>query len=172
MFSFGEKGYATKLSSAGLIYKHFGHRILQEVLKGDDGENANEELVSVCYQKLYKGFFEHVDAIDNGIAVSDQAPKYHISTTLSARVGTLNPSWNEPQTSDVVNERFREAMALTCSEFLSHAHSLSHSWWPARSIVQKALDTRKDVHPSGQIILFDQACPWKDHLFELEAKVN
>lgn len=62
--------------------------------------------------------------------------RYHVSTTLSSRVGALNPGWNEEQTPEIMNERFKEAMALTCSEFVSHAQSLSQSWWPARSIVQ------------------------------------
>jgi uncharacterized UPF0160 family protein len=154
------------------VYKHFGHKILQELLKDDDGTAASAEFVDVCYQKLYKGFFEHVDAIDNGIAVSDAPAKYHVSTTLSARVGMLNPDWNEPQTPEIVNARFNEAMALTGSEFLAQVHALKKSWWPARSIVQKAIDTRREVHESGKIIVFDQACPWKDHLFEIESKVR
>ena len=59
-----------------------------------------------------------------------------VSTTLSSRVGSLNPNWNEEQTTEIMNERFKDAMALTCSEFLAHATSLATSWWPARSIVQ------------------------------------
>lgn len=165
-------GYNTKLSSAGLVYKHFGRDILREVLAGDEGTPPTEDFVEVCYHKLYKGFVEHIDAIDNGISVSDEAPRYHVSTTLSSRVGTLNPSWNEEQTNEIMNARFVDAMTLTCTEFLSHAQSLARSWWPARSIVQKALDGRMDVHPSGKIIVLDQACPWKDHLFELEEKMT
>jgi uncharacterized UPF0160 family protein len=26
------------------------------------------------------------------------------------------------------------------------------------------------IHPSGSILVLDQFCPWKDHLFELEAE--
>jgi uncharacterized UPF0160 family protein len=166
-------GYNTRLSSAGLVYKHFGKDILREVLSddGDSTSSPNDEFVDVCFQKLYKGFVEHIDAIDNGISVSaDGAPKYHISTTLSARVGSLNPAWNEEQTSEIMNARFLDAMSLTCSEFISHAQSLSRSWWPARSIVQGALDGRRQVHSSGKIMVLSQACPWKDHLFELEEK--
>ena len=166
------EGYNTKLSSAGLVYKHFGRQILREVLKGDEGTAPSDEFVEVCYHKLYKGFVEHIDAIDNGISVSDAEPRYHVSTTLSARVGHLNPSWNEEQSSDIMNARFVEAMSLTCSEFLSHAQSLAQSWWPARSIVQKSLDERMNVHPSGQIMILDMACPWKDHLFELEENMK
>jgi hypothetical protein len=36
-----------------------------------------------------------VDAIDNGVDQAEGELKYRISTNLSARVGQLNPSWNE-----------------------------------------------------------------------------
>jgi uncharacterized UPF0160 family protein len=86
-----EYGFKTKLSSAGLVYKHFGKAILQELLNsGSFDIDSNSKLVDVCYIKLYKDFMEHIDAIDNGISVSDAEPLYHISTTLSARVGQVN----------------------------------------------------------------------------------
>jgi uncharacterized UPF0160 family protein len=115
---------------------------------------------------------EHVDAIDNGVTVADAELKYHISTTLSARVGNLNPEWNEPQTAEIINDRFRQAMVLTGSEFVSYVHGLARSWWPARSIVQRALDSRHEIDPQGRVIRLAQACPWKDHLFELEEQVS
>ena len=166
------ENYNTKLSSAGLVYKHFGREILKEIITTDDGVVPSDEFVNTCYHKLYKDFMEHIDAIDNGISVSDSAPRYHVSSTLSSRVGMLNPSWNEVQTPDIINDRFFDAMQLTCSEFLLHAHQLVKSWWPARAIVQSALNSRFDVHPSGQIIILDQACPWKDHLFEIEEELK
>ena len=161
-------GYGTKLSSAGLVYKHFGHAILRHCLETND-----EAFVDVCYHKLYKGFMEHIDAIDNGVPIaSDGQPRYHISTSLSARVGTLNPAWNEDQSPELQNAQFVHAMALTGSEFLAAALSLKNHWWPARSIVQSAMDSRLAVHPSGQIIILPSACPWKDHLFEVEAAMG
>jgi uncharacterized UPF0160 family protein len=164
-------GYNTKLSSAGLVYQHFGREILREILI-TDGKPPSEEFVEICFHKLYKGFVEHIDAIDNGIAVGDATPRYHVSTTLSSRVGQLNPEWNEEQTKEIMNARFIDAMTLTCSEFVSSAESLAKSWWPARSIVQSALDDRHNVHPSGKIMMFSQACPWKDHLFEIEENLE
>jgi uncharacterized UPF0160 family protein len=157
-------GYETKLSSAGLIYKHYGRDIIREILGG----KAEDAFVDVCYEKLYKGFMEHIDAIDNGVSIADGVPlKYHVSTSLSSRVGALNPSWNEEQSPEIFNAKFIEAMTLTCTEFVSATKALAEQWWPARSIVQNALDSRFDVHSSGSIIVLSQACPWKDHLFEL-----
>lgn len=162
-------GYNTKLSSAGLIYKHFGHAILREVFSTSDSpEPVTDSFVEIAYQSLYKNFMEHIDAIDNGVTISDGPLKYRISSTLSNRVGQLNPNWNEPQTPEIMNTRFMDAMSLTCSEFVIHACELSKVWWPARSIVQKAVDNRHSIHPSGKIIVLEQFCPWKEHLFDIE----
>jgi uncharacterized UPF0160 family protein len=39
--------------------------------------------------------FKEVDAIDNGVNVSED-PKYHIGTHLSSRVSFYNTPWNAP----------------------------------------------------------------------------
>ena len=160
--------FQTKLSSAGLVFKHFGMQILSEVISPP----YDDDTLRVFYRKVYQDFVEHIDAIDNGIAVSLEPPRYRITTTLSDRVSYLNPSWNEPQTPKIMNERFKAAMSLTCTEFLSYVDYLSVSWWPARSIVINSIKGRYSVHPSGSVIILDQYCPWKDHLLELEAEVR
>ena len=38
---------------------------------------------------------EEIDAIDNGIPQWDEVPRYAMTTNVSARVGYLNPRWNE-----------------------------------------------------------------------------
>ena len=54
--------------------------------------------VDKVYLKVYKSFMESIDAIDNGIGQFDEdagQPRYQLNTHLSARVGNLNPKWNE-----------------------------------------------------------------------------
>ncbi|NXH11215.1 MYG1 protein, partial [Bucco capensis] len=88
-----DKPWRTKLSSAGLVYCHFGSQILAELLQQpEDGP-----VVRALYDKLYENFVEEVDAQDNGIPQAQGEPLYSFSSTLSARVGYLNPRWNEPQ---------------------------------------------------------------------------
>jgi uncharacterized UPF0160 family protein len=165
-------GYNTRLSSAGLVYKHYGREIIQTILFQLQSPYADDAgFLDICYQRVYKDFIEHIDAIDNGISVSEGPPRYRVSSTLSDRVGRLNPAWNELQSPELINERFQEAMMLTCTEFVGHVYELATSWWPARSIVQDALDKRFEVDPSGRILIFSQVAPWKDHLFELEDQV-
>lgn len=48
---------------------------------------------SLLFQ-MYENFVEEVDAVDNGICQCDGEARYSITTTLSARVGHLNPHWN------------------------------------------------------------------------------
>ncbi len=86
------KPWTIKLSSAGLIYVHFGRQILSEILKKHSAHD--EKLVEILYDKLYETFVREIDAIDNGIEIAENR-KYEINTNLSARVSYFNPAWNQ-----------------------------------------------------------------------------
>lgn len=166
------EGYSTKLSSAGLIYKHYGRSIIETVSEG----KFPQEILGDIYKKVYEGFVEAVDGVDNGVeawgpaAEGDPAParRYRVTTDLSARVGRLNPQWNEPYTAEALGERFKAAVALTGAEFAETVLGLADGWWPARALVQEAMEARAAVHPSGEIVKFTSFAPWKSHLFDLE----
>ena len=51
---------------------------------------------------MYDNFVEEIDAIDNGVNQFDGESRYKISTNLSARVGQLNPKWNEDKVDENV----------------------------------------------------------------------
>ena len=55
-------GFTTKLSSAGLVYKHYGREIVAGIM-GLSPDHADAQTV---YLKVYKNFMEAIDAIDNG----------------------------------------------------------------------------------------------------------
>lgn len=160
-------GFTTKLSSAGLVYKHFGKEIISNHLQ----LAADDAKTDTLWLKIYKEFIEAIDAIDNGISQyhKDLQPKYRSRTDLSSRVGWLNPAWNEPSDSKTVDARFDKASSLTGEEFLGRLQYYANSWLPARSLISEALSQRQNADPSGKIIIFDQFAPWKEHLFELEA---
>ncbi|NXG74623.1 MYG1 protein, partial [Baryphthengus martii] len=88
-----DKPWSTKLSSAGLVYCHFGSQILAGLLERPE----DDPVVGTLYDKLYENFVEEIDAVDNGIAPGAGEPRYALTTTLSARVGRLNPLWNDPR---------------------------------------------------------------------------
>lgn len=158
--------HATKLSSAGLVWKHFG----KEILANHYGAGASTAVVDLLHTKLYDDFVEAIDGIDNGISQypSDLKPKYKSRTDLSARVGYLNPAWNETSNNTELDARFQTASALAGKEFFERADHTFNSWLPARQVVVDALHRR--THP--QLLVFDDYASWKDHLFTLEKDLN
>ncbi|XP_068614333.1 MYG1 exonuclease-like [Brachionichthys hirsutus] len=162
-----EKPWVTKLSSAGLVYLHFGRRLLAQLTKLVE----NDKQLDVLFDKLYENFVEEVDAVDNGVSQCDGEARYSISTTLSARVAHLNPRWNSK--SQDSEEGFRKALKMVGEEFLDRLDFYQSSWLPARAVVAEALKGRHQVDASGEIVVFSQGgCPWKEHLFALEKELQ
>ncbi|EAN89007.1 hypothetical protein C3747_16g232 [Trypanosoma cruzi] len=76
--------YQTRLSSAGLVYKHFGREIIQGYVEsalaspyrvklldatkwGTDKKKLSEQELDTLFDIVYKNFVEHIDGIDNGV---------------------------------------------------------------------------------------------------------
>lgn len=158
--------FQTKLSSAGLIYKHFGKDIIYEVLKLESPAD-----VDLLYIKIYKEFIEALDANDNGInnySASVEKKFNDKNLSLPALVSQLNPLWTEnPQDKDY-DEAFEHASTLMGNAFLNLLRGYGKGWLPARTVVELAFKLRFDVHPSGEIIVLDSFCPWKEHLYAIE----
>ncbi|KXJ92060.1 metal-dependent protein hydrolase [Microdochium bolleyi] len=177
-------GRNTKLSSAGLVYMHFGKAIIAQRL----GVSEDDEKVSILYPKLYESFIEALDAHDNGISVYDPAAIEAAGITkkfseggfgLGAIVGRLNPNWNDPVPSDPVeaqaaeDERFLTASGRIGEEFSREVDYYAKAWLPARSIVQQAYAKRLEYDSEGRIMVLEgQSVPWKDHLYSLEEADN
>ncbi|XP_077286226.1 MYG1 protein-like isoform X2 [Arctopsyche grandis] len=161
-----KKKFTIKLSSAGLIYAHFGEQVIRQ--KTD----LPDEAIKVIYEKMYEYFVQEIDAIDNGIMICDGEPKYRITTNLSSRIGTLNPRWNSPPSTKSTETVFEEAMDIVGKEFLETLDYYSNSWWPAKYIVKQSLEKRSSVHSSGKIVELDSFVPWKEHLFDLEKELG
>ena len=159
------KKWTIKLSSAGLVYFHYGREIIAAILE----TGVDDKITEKVFDKVYEGFIQEIDAIDNGIHTHDGDPRYTISTNLSSRVGNLGPCWNDPHQD--TDAGFYKALELTRSEFLDKVNYYGRVWWSARDIVHQSLENRFSVHTSGRIMEFSQGgVPWKEHLFELEAE--
>lgn len=174
----------TKLSSAGLVYMHFGKAIIAQHL----GVAQEVEEVQVIWEKIYESFIEALDAHDNGISAYD--PKAVAAAglekrfsdggfSLGAMVSRLNPNWNDPTPSDPVeaqkveDEKFLVASARMGEEFSRDLDYYTKSWLPARDVVHKAYSKRLEYDSEGRILVFDgQSVPWKDHLYTLEEQEN
>nr|XP_019012834.1 uncharacterized protein I206_02330 [Kwoniella pini CBS 10737]OCF51615.1 hypothetical protein I206_02330 [Kwoniella pini CBS 10737] len=166
---FGHGGFdKIKLSSAGLVYKHFGKEIIANRLN----TTVDDEKVETIWLTLYSEMIESVDGIDNGVNISSTPLAYTQRTDLSSRVKRLNPNWNEEATDAIYDEKFSQASKITGEEFLSQLDYFAFAWLPARDIVKQSLNKRFEVDKSGQIVVFDKSCPWKDHLFLLEPELS
>lgn len=159
------KKWTTKLSSAGLVYFYFGKEIIAHVLQVE----STDPVVEKVFDKVYDGFVEEIDAIDNGISTHDGEPRYCINTNISSRVSHLGPTWQDANPD--YDAGFQKAMDLTKTEFLDRVNYYGKVWWSARDIVAKALQSRFKAHSSGRVVDFSSGgVPWKEHLFELEVE--
>ena len=179
--------HQTKLSSAGLVYLHFGRAIIaQQTSTPQDHPN-----VSLLHKKLYDDFIEAIDANDNGISVYDSKETANLTKkfkdhgiNLSSLVSDMNYAAADPlqpadasatleQSTDpqaLEDARFLDASKLMGTAFVRKLVKASESWLPARSSVLEAYQDRFSVDPSGLIMIVPPGIPWKDHLYTLEAE--
>jgi len=68
------KTWGTKLSSAGLVYKHFGADVIAAIVADAGLPALSAEDATAVYAKVYESFVEAVDAVDNGIPQYVSAP--------------------------------------------------------------------------------------------------
>ncbi|CAG8565773.1 719_t:CDS:10 [Ambispora leptoticha] len=160
--------HSIKLSSAGLIYKHFGKEIIGTRLN----LNPADPKLELLYQKAYEDLIEGLDAQDNGINryPEECQAKYKDLTNLPQQVARLNPWWNTENPD--IDGQFYKAVELTGSEFYNLIDYLGLAWLPAREIVMKAFEKRFEIDKSGRILVLDMFCPWKAHLLDLEKEKN
>ena len=162
--------YKTRLSSAGLTYRHYGKEIIANLYPQLSAADLEE-----VYDLVYKKFIEHVDGNDNGVdQVSGEriVRNYQVTTALPARVADLSPRWNDDNTPDAFNQRFIKAVEITGQAFLEKLDFFASAWLPARNLVKEAASHLKEIHPSGKIIVFKKFCPWQEHLFGVEHELG
>lgn len=161
--------FKTKLSAAGLVYKHYGKELLTQLYPA---LATDEVALAWVFRKMYKDFMEGLDANDNGIEIADEV-RFKEGSSLPFRVHRLNSWWNAPPGGPTEDERFEEASALCGREFSEAIDYIVNCELPARKVVEEALLARNDVHESSEIICFKSGgCPWKTHLYELEREHN
>lgn len=179
--------HQTKLSSAGLVYMHYGKAIIAQHAQLPI-EHPDVELL---YQKLYDDFVEAIDANDNGINKYDPNKLEEAGIeekfksggiTLPALVGDLNHedplnpglsrnTSENPQAEE--DHRFGQASALMGTAFLRKLHGAATAWLPARTIVKEAFEQRSKEHESDQLLALPRAgIPWKEHLYNIEQEAN
>lgn len=170
---------STKLSSAGLVYLHFG----KPIIALHTGLEESSEEVAILWKKVYEDFIEALDAHDNGISVYDpsqtkslQKRFYDGGISLGSLVGDLNANYDDEdgltpeQAQEAEDGRFLKASSLMGESFLRKLQYYHRAWLPARTLVHETYNTRKEYDDQGRLMVFPRGCPWKDHLYTLEAE--
>lgn len=106
----------SRLSSAGLIYVHYGEKVIQEILKKEKNLTLDPKELRIIFKKIYLSFMQEIDGIDNGIPMFEGEPCYRINTHLSSRVKNFNPNWMEKKTDDEVDQLFMKALDYVGNE--------------------------------------------------------
>ena len=178
-----DEKHSIKLSSSGLIFKHYGYELVKNTLAYLFETDPNmakykfeldaEELQKLK-DKLYDEFFLCLDAVDNGINKypANVEPRYRDNNSgLIDRIGRLNPRWwiENPRPQD---ELFREAMEIAKEEYLISVTFLFFNNFGARKIMREVISQRFSVDPSGAILFINKTVFWKEPLMELEKELG
>lgn len=171
--SFFNDQYSTKLSSAGLVYKHFGREIISTVICLDEAVPQDKAKIDFLYDKIYSDFIEAVDANDNGIDMYENkdalTPRFKDRNfCIAGMVSNLNPSWESDATDHDFDRQFAIASKLIGDAFFNYLTYMGNSFLRAKQYVVDAFAARFDVHESGKILVLDRFIPWKEHLFNVE----
>lgn len=174
---------ATKLSSAGLVYKHLG----KDIISQQTGLSIDSNDVEILYQKLYDGLIEAFDANDTGVSAYDTKALKAASVerrfedrgfSIASVVNRYNYDFeedagkNKEQLQQEEDKRFSEASDFVGRQFIMELKDKHRNWLPARVAVKAAFDDRKQYDPQGRIMVLKQGMPWADHLYMLEAESN
>lgn len=180
-FSTTFPSHATKLSSAGLVYMHFGRAIISQ----HTSLPLDHPNVDLLYEKLYTDFIEALDAHDNGISAYDPQALSASglekrfkdgAVTLGSIVGDLNypdPTASSSGEGQDEDSLFARASTFIGDVFLRKLRIAASSWLPARATVGDAYRNRKEAHASGRIIVLSGGgVPWKEHLYNFEQEAG
>ncbi|ORC85934.1 metal binding protein [Trypanosoma theileri] len=132
--------YHTRLSSAGLVYKHFGREIIQSYVEsalaspyreqlltsgdwGSSKKNMTEEELDLLFDVVYRNFVEHVDGIDNGINAYGPAEDVEATenSDSTANINNDNNTNNKVKSSCVQKYRVTTTLSDRVGDLLP--------WW-------------------------------------------
>ena len=130
-------------ASSGLIWKEFGHKIVEDCNDPD-----------FAWRLMDYELIQGIDARDNGVIPLSDYPAQ--TMTISTAISKFNPIWDSSEDSDfnfLIACDFAEVIFnLTLENVLSKVRAFS--------IVEKAIEESND-----HIMILDQFMPWQDFIF-------
>lgn len=143
-----------RLSSAGMIWLHYGLDIVQALgVAADAAQSVVDE--------VYKDLVAAVDAGDNGESNPFAAPGVQ-NFTLAHAVGSFSPSWDETPDFDGA---FARAVDMV-QQILKGQVKLAYGTIKARNIVLEA------CAEDPEVVVFDRFVPWAETLVDATQKTK
>lgn len=171
-----------KLSSAGLIYKHYGKECIEsgiETLRNTGRmpstlfAKLDDSWKEKIWLQLYNSFFSSLDAIDNGVnLVPLETPKAfdYYKTDLASRVARLNLPWWEESCEKKNMKLFENAMEICEDEYLSQLQAIVMTTIGSEDVIER--DLLSSTVNEGRILILTQYCAWKQALLNVEERLS
>lgn len=140
-------------SSAGLIWREFGHRIIKKMVPNDNEYDHIDHIFRIVDRELIQG----VDAIDNG-----ELPKYDYEAQpfgFSRMISISNPIWYMDEDLESCFIKAVEIAEIVFDRVLKNAISITK----AQPYVNEAIKNSKD-----NILVMEHRLPWQGALFSSE----
>jgi uncharacterized UPF0160 family protein len=148
-------GHGVKLSSSGLIYKHYGEQFLNTY-----GIGREDRIYQRVYEEIYERYFLSADAIDNGYEVFGKI----IPRSLSHVVDSFNHSDFSPEAAEEQNERFMKAVEYIGTDLDNFVHGMVSEWVPCYAYLDERIRESQ-----GEMVVVSRHCPM-DLVLEMEQR--
>jgi uncharacterized UPF0160 family protein len=144
-------GFNIPLSSAGLIWKHYGKEIVEMYLSNnaeqyDHGFNYSETTIEELVNMIYEKLIYDIDANDNGISLLQN--NLNISDIVSAVNGNVNDD-------EIQNINFNRAVSLVGNIFDIKFREIINSYFN----FQKDLETVSSLDLSKEYLILTNNIP-------------
>lgn len=147
-------------SSVGLIWRKFGHEIVQKLLKLYRFENLDENQI---WCLIDGRLIQPIDAIDNGLSLKESGEQSVCNRlSLSKVIGMCNNTY--PGEIAQENENFESALFIfdiVFNNFFKAAISSVNAFYTAN----ENIDLKSS---NGNVIVFKEHQSWKDWMFSSE----
>lgn len=163
---FSDKHKDVCLSSAGLIYMHYGQDILKQLFPRLDGSAELEFL----YQYVYDNYIRVVDAVDNGVEShynedgSEPICRWTDPTSMNARIARIYEIAGD--------DGFGTAYKLAGQDFMEWIQNVVITYLPARRELAKAMEQAHKLHSSGRIIELSSPGPYQQFIHSIEKDMS
>ncbi|MBC8427260.1 MAG: MYG1 family protein [Proteobacteria bacterium] len=145
-----------KMSSIGLIWKHYGLGIIKNVLEELNIIHPIEILKQIA-DRINWNLIQLIDAGDTGMAIHEQIYNGVQPYTISQIISNCNPDWNSDE-DFTFDEAFEEALILAKPIIVNEIHCSEANISARSHVLEYIQEAQTSKNP--RVIIFKQHMPW------------